>query len=268
MNGIIVAAGLGSRIRPLTDNISKCMLPVKGRTLLEWNMERMRLAGCDNIIVILGHKSDAVESGDAIRILNKDYMNNNILHSLMYARDYLQGEVMISYCDIWVESHVYEKLAAAKESIEIVVDTNWQDYYIGRTEHPIGEAENVFYDNNSRVAEIGKHLEPDNKKKMMCGEFPGLWYMNSIGTEYFCNVFDDINRKISGNEPFQNAKEWRRSYITDLFQEIIDRGFQVNCTTIEKSWAEIDTVQDYERLMKITNQQRLLSLCETKEHHD
>ena len=264
MKGIIIAAGLGSRIQPLTEKVSKCMLPVNGRTLLEWNMERMRNAGCEDIIVILGYKSDAVESGDAIRVINKDYKNNNILHSLMYARDYLNGEVIVSYCDIWVEQDVYFKLANSSGDISIVVDTDWQDYYKGRTEHPISEAENVFYDSENRVIKIGKHLDPENNNNLNCGEFPGLWYMSTKGTQIFREIFDDINKKLSLNDPFQNAKEWCKSYITDLIQELVDRKIDVDCTKIERSWAEIDTVQDYERLLDICCQQQLWSLCEKK----
>ena len=48
-------------------------------------------------------------------------------------------------------------------------------------------------------------------------------------------------------DPYQNAKEWQKSYITDIFQEMIDRGEKLYCVLIEKNWTEFDTVQDFKR---------------------
>ena len=52
MKGIIIAAGTSSRMGSLTRDRPKCMLPVMGRPLLDWTMERLRAAGCDEIVVV------------------------------------------------------------------------------------------------------------------------------------------------------------------------------------------------------------------------
>ena len=49
-------------------------------------------------------------------------------------------------------------------------------------------------------------------------------------------------------DPFQNAKEWQKSYITDILQELIDRGEKVSCVLIKKNWMEFDTIQDFKRI--------------------
>ena len=49
-------------------------------------------------------------------------------------------------------------------------------------------------------------------------------------------------------EPYQNTKEWQKSYITDIFQEMIDKGENIYAVSIQKNWKEFDTVQDYERI--------------------
>ncbi len=60
---------------------------------------------------------------------------------------------------------------------------------------------------------------------------------------------------------FKQAEKWRLSYITDLFQELVDCGHDINCATFERSWAEIDTVEDYNRLSDIAQDRHLWTLC-------
>ena len=66
--------------------------------------------------------------------------------------------------------------------------------------------------------------------------------------------------KLSADQPFQRAKAWRNAYITDLLQELVDRGDRVGCTLIDRGWAELDTAEDYHRLESISGRQRLWSL--------
>ena len=58
-------------------------------------------------------------------------------------------------------------------------------------------------------------------------------------------------------ENFQQAAEWQKAYITDFTQELIGQGHPVDCTLIERGWAEIDTTQDYLRLYEIAEAQGL-----------
>ena len=110
MLGIIIAAGLGSRMGVFSQTRPKCLLPIAGRTLLERTIENLQKAGCRKVIVVVGHKSEMIQHPDIEIVRNDDYSNNNILHSLMYAREHLNGPVIVSYSDIWVEPHIHQKL--------------------------------------------------------------------------------------------------------------------------------------------------------------
>ena len=96
MRGIIIAAGLGMRLRPMTEQLPKCMLPIVGRPLLHHTMRYMRSAGCQEFVVIVGHSADKVDADGATLVTNTDYENNNILHSLMYAL--VMNGIPISWC--------------------------------------------------------------------------------------------------------------------------------------------------------------------------
>ncbi len=58
----------------------------------------------------------------------------------------------------------------------------------------------------------------------------------------------DVRAQYGDDEPFQNAKLFRKAYLTDLFLEIIARGHKVGAAFIDGGWREIDTVEDLERV--------------------
>ncbi len=254
MKGIIIAAGPSKRLRPLTDDLPKCMLKINGKPILQNTIGLFRNNGINDISVIRGYKKEKIDFMGITYFENSDFLNNNILHSLMCARPKLEEaietkeEVTITYSDIWYNEPVVKALLKSKKAIASIVDTDWHDYYNGRTDHPISEAENVIMDENKRMLKIGKHIFTDGAPKDKQGEFIGLWKFTPEGIKIFLNHFDRLNSTLKMTDPYQNAKEWQKSYITDIFQEMIDKGEKIYCVLIKNDWAEFDTIQDYKRI--------------------
>jgi len=244
MKAIIIAAGVGSRLNPLTNDKPKCMLEFNGKTLLQHQIEALRGAGIDRIVVIKGYKKEVINYPDLIYYINDNYQNNNILHSLFYAEKEMDDEFIAAYSDIYYDKNIVERLLDNKEDISIVVDIDWRGYYEGRTEHPIEEAENVIFDANNDVVKIGKIL-PD--KDAVHGEFIGMMKCSKKGALIFKRYFNRLKYLYTG-KPFQRAPVFEKAYLTDIFQDMVNYGVKINCVIIEKGWAEIDTVQDFRRL--------------------
>ena len=264
MIGIVIAAGIGSRMGALTDERPKCLMPVGNRPLIDWTLDHFRHWRCNPLVAIVGHCSEAIERPDLIKIMNTGYRDNNILHSFMHAVDYLDRPVLASYSDIYVEPPVYEALMDTPGEIVLAVDVDWRAYYVGRNNHPLGEAENVYFDARGQVHKIGKYLTDNPPPGLRCGEFLGLWRMSGDGAREFRRHIDRINLAIGATEPFQNAREWRKAYITDMVQELIDQGMVINCAQVERGWAELDTVEDFQRLSEVAARQRLNGLLEAQ----
>jgi choline kinase len=260
--GIIIAAGLGSRMGSFTEKLPKCMLPIAGRPLLHHTIDRLREFGCDQIVVVVGYKSEQIAAPDCVLVENTDFNNNNILHSLMCARDFLSDGVVCTYSDIWLEPEVITQLRETSGDIVAATDIDWEPYYIGRSDHPLSEAENVFLDSGNRIKFLGKHLRPEDAGNFDCGEFLGLWRMSKAGTKQFVELFDELDEKLGADSPFQQAVAWSKSYITDLFQELIERGGEITASLTERQWAELDTRQDIERLLEIAERQNLRTLLQ------
>ena len=86
MKGIIIAAGPSKRLRPLTDDMPKCMLKITGKPIIQNTIELFRSNGIRDISVIRGYKKEKINFPNITYFENTDFWNNNILHSLMCAR--------------------------------------------------------------------------------------------------------------------------------------------------------------------------------------
>jgi len=243
---IIVAAGLGSRLKKYTDNLPKCMLDLGGKTLLQRQLEAFKICGLNKISVIRGFKKEKINYPGLTYFENKDYKHNNILNSLLCAEEALKGHVIVSYSDILFEKEVVERLKQSEHDISIVVDIDWRGYYINRKEHPINEAENVIFDANNKVVEIGKIL---TSKHDVHGEFIGMMKFSPRGSEIFKKHFHR-DKELYWDKPFQRAKIFQKAYLTDIIQDMHDMGVPIHCVIIERGWKEIDTVEDYENALK------------------
>ena len=243
---IIIAAGLGSRLKNYTEDLPKCMLKFGDKTLLERQIEAYRDCGINNISVIRGYKKEKINYEDLRYYENPDFENNNILNSLFYAEEELNGNVIVSYSDILFEAYVVRRLLESQADISIVVDIDWRGYYVGRKEHPIAEAENVIFNANNEVLKIGKIL---TEKDDVHGEFIGMLKFTPRGAEIFKKHFHRA-KEIYWDKPYQRAAIFQKAYITDIIQDMADFGVPVHCVIIERGWKEIDTVEDYQNALK------------------
>ena len=242
---LIIAAGLGSRLKKHTENLPKCMLDFGGKTLLQRQLDAYKKCGVKDISLIRGYKKEKINYKGLKYFENTDYKNNNILNSIFYAEKVINGNIIISYSDILFDSSVVERTLNSDHDISVVVDIDWRGYYVGRKDHPISEAENVIFNSNNEVEKIGK-INTGNEE--VHGEFIGMIKLSNRGTEIFKEHFHRL-KKIYWNKPFQRAKIFQKAYLTDFIQELVDIGIKVHCVIIESGWKEIDTVEDYKKAL-------------------
>jgi phosphoenolpyruvate phosphomutase len=243
---IIIAAGMGSRLKEYTEDLPKCMLKFGKKTLLRRQLDAYKECGIGNISIIRGYKEEKINYKNIKYYKNPEYEKNNILNSLFYAEEEISDNVIISYSDILFESSVARRLLESESDISIVVDIDWRGYYEGREQHPIEEAENVIFDANNNVVEIGKIL---TDKHDVHGEFIGMMKFTPRGADIFKRHFHRAKALFWG-KPFQRASTFERAYLTDLIQEMVDLGVPVHCVIIERGWKEIDTIEDYENALR------------------
>ena len=238
---LIVAAGLGSRLKGHTEENPKCMLDFGGKTLLQRQLSSYKENGIEDVSLVRGYKKNKIKYKGIKYFDNNDYKDNNILNSIFYGEEVINGNIVISYSDILFEPFVVKRALESNHDISVVVDVDWRDYYIGRKEHPLSEAENVIFNSNNEVVKIGKIA---SDKEEVHGEFIGMIKLNHRGCEILKQNFHRVKR-LYWNKPFQRAKIFQKAYLTDMIQELVDIGIKVHCVIIERGWKEIDTVEDY-----------------------
>jgi choline kinase len=249
---ILIAAGRGKRLGAHTDEVPKCMVQVGARPILGWVWHALRSAGIDELVVIRGYRGDVLESfvrslvPDAQFVDNTEWQTNNVLLSLACARRYLDRPCLISYSDIIFTPAVAQAAAAATAEIALVIDRDFRTIYDGRTEHPLDEGEVSDLMPDGTVARVGKRALPPSEA---VGEFIGLSRLGAGGAATVARMLDALAHHYEGrqHEPFQRAATYRNAYLTDLWQELIDRGIRLDPVLISGSWREIDTEQDLAR---------------------
>jgi choline kinase len=231
----------------------KCLVPVAERPMLCWQLDAFRAHGVDEFVIVRGYKGDVLEAragelGDgSIRFVdNVEYRTNNILWSLFCAESELDGPFLVTYGDIIYTPEVVAALMASPGDIALVIDRDFRDVYVGRSEHPLAEAEVSDLDDDGNVARVGKRaLAPEDA----WGEFIGLAKFSGEGARWMREAWIELRAEYAGrdNDPFQRAKAFRNAYLTDMLQHLIDAGHPVAPVGIRGQWREIDTVQDLER---------------------
>lgn len=244
MKVCILGAGLGTRLRPLTNEVPKCMVPLLGKPLLERQLECIKSSGIDDVIVVGGYCADVIQELNVKTILNKRYNDTNMVFSLMCARKELSGsDVIISYGDIVYEKYVLDSLLNIEGDLVVTVDRKWHDLWSARMSNPLEDAETMVIDNN-KIIEIGNKT---NDISRIQGQYIGLIKMSSSTFQKACKLWDMIiSKKIA-------VKDVDNLYMTDFIQILIDNGNDATPAYIDSGWLEVDSVSDleaYEALQK------------------
>ena len=189
MNAIIIAAGSGKRISNDVKETPKSLILVNEKPIIEYQIELLKQKKIENIIVITGKYSEKFHLKDVHYVNDPNFEKHDILGSLMVAKQFLNGNVIVLYSDIIFEEKILQQMLDSKGNISIGVDMNWEKNYDGRTEHPKSEAENVLIENEVKVVQIKKSISSSNKN---IGEFLGIIKFSKYGSELFVKKYDEI----------------------------------------------------------------------------
>ncbi len=245
IKAIIIAAGMSSRLMELTDDKPKSMLEINGKTILQRQMEIFHQCGITDITIIRGYKKEKINYTGVKYVYNMNYRRNNILESLMYAEGEMDNEFICTYSDILFDKSVVKKLLKSKVDFSAIVDRDWIKNYKNRFQHPIEEAENVVV-KKGKVTKIGKTVNANEAY----GEFIGMVKFSKKGAEILKKEHSRVKKQLGPNSPFHEALSLEKAYLTDMFQELVERGYKVAPVDIKGGWMELDTKEDFKKAEK------------------
>lgn len=245
MKAIIIAAGKGSRLEHLTTDRPKCLVEVNGKSILQHQLDAYRSNDVHDIHIVKGYLHEKIDLPDITYHINHEYETNNILHSLMYAREAMDGSFISSYSDIIFDESVVRQVVNSEADIALAVDQDWKTQYVDRTLHPPEEAEKVVHDENLHVKHVGKRI--DAPMEEVHGEYIGMFKCSGASAPLFREYFHKAERGFKG-QPFMKSRDFRQAFVTDLLMYMIADGIKISCELIQGGWHEIDTLEDVDRV--------------------
>ena len=233
---IILAAGKGTRLYPLTKDKPKCLVKYQGKSILDYQLEICKKMKLKKIFLISGYKSNKIKKKNIIKIKNEKYETTNMLYSLFKVKKILNGrnDLIISYGDIIYKNAILKKLINSSEQISTVIDTEWYSYWKLRMENPLDDAESLRLNKNNYITDIGKKVK---NLKNIKGQYIGLTKISKNVSEKVLKVWIDINKK-------KNAKKINNLYITDFLRILIKRKFKIKAIPVKRGWLEFDEPSD------------------------
>ena len=236
MIGVILAAGMAKRLRPLTDTKPKCLLEVGKRTLLERTVDAMRQAGIQEFLVVTGYRGEMIREFLTIHyplstihyLDNIDYEHNNNIYSLWMACQKVRGcDFLLMDSDILCDPAAVVRIAQEQTSALAV------------HRHELGEEEmKVVVDADSRITEISKTCRPEDAM----GESVGIEKITADYSEALARELDQMILQEGLIDIFYER----------AFERLIPQGhtFKVVDTTHYFSY-ELDTPEDFQRAQEL-----------------
>lgn len=240
MKAIILSAGQGKRLMPLTAEQPKCLIDLSGRSLLEWQLRGLVKAGVTETVIVTGFRADRVEQalagmsvpGLRVRTLyNPFYALADNTASCWVARHEMQGPFLILNGDTLFEPAIAQRLLTmATDPITVTIDAK-QDYD--------ADDMKVRTDAAGRLLAIGKTLPLD----IVTGESIGFLRFSAEGGAAFAAEVEQVLRTPEG------LRRWYLSVIDGLAQ----RNGIVGTVSIQGlEWGEMDFPDDVDRNRALT----------------
>ena len=237
VKAIILSAGQGRRLSPLTDNQPKCLINLSGRSVLHWQLEHLRLAGVRESVVVTGFNAPLVDEeiaglpldGMSVRTLfNPFYSVTDNLATCWLAREEMQGEMLILNGDTLFEPDVAETLLAAPPA-DITVTIDRKASYDDDDMRVLTEGD--------KLRAIGKTIDKYDAESI------GFLRFSPDGAELFVRYVEAALRQPEG------LKRWYLSVIDQIARET----GRVNVQAITGfGWAEMDFPADMARNLALT----------------
>ncbi len=232
MKAIILAAGVGSRIRPLTNNSPKSLLKIGGNTILEMMISHIQDCGISEVVFVLGYLQNQIKDFVKTRfpdlnyhfVTNEKYAETNTGFSLMLAKDLIKDSAFVKFdADVVFDKEILENLIECEHENCFCIDKN--------INLDVEEIKVIINDKN-RVLNASKTVPP----KDAVGESIGIEKINSETANL---LFAELKIMMKDRKNYQE-------YYEGAYEKLIKKNVPFYALDISGlKWTEIDTKEDF-----------------------
>ena len=242
MKAVILAAGMASRLRPLTNNTPKCLLKVGERSLLQRSIDALVENGVREFVFVTGYLHEMIEEfvGKQYPDLKCTYIYNNVyestnnIYSLWLARPEAENEeILLLDSDLLYDPLIVGRVLASPA-----------DNILTLIKHPLGEEEmKVVTDANGSILEISKTCNPAEA----AGESLGI---EKMGKSYTAALYKELEIMMNAERYITNADgktiDQRDIFYERAFERLIPQGHTYKVLDVTDLFScELDTVEDF-----------------------
>lgn len=227
MKAILLAAGRGTRISRMIEEIPKCTLPIDGIPLIRHTVEMLTRRNIE-CCVCVGYKKEkiyeALKGYDVTYYYNPFYDITNSIASLWHARHYTDDELIIMNADVFMSDEIMDMMINSELDNVMAIDTSRKelgDYFFSTT-------------NNGVLKKYGKELPLSERT----GEYVGI---AKIGRTFLAPFWERLEEMIDN----QDHQRWWENVLYSLTEKHNINTLDVNGLF----WSEIDYFDDYERIL-------------------
>ena len=233
MKAIILAAGIGSRISPLTDNCPKSLLKIYDKTILEMMISHIQDCHINEIVFVTGYLEEQIKEYVNINfpdlkayfVTNEKYAETNTGFSLLLAKDFVENSDFIKFdADVVFDKEILKKLIECPYENALCIDKNI---------HLNAEEIKVIIDDKNKILKASKTVDPQKA----IGESIGI---EKIGKNTAKLLFQEL-------EEMMKDKKNHQEYYEVAYERLIKKGESFHALDIiGLVWVEIDTKEDFE----------------------
>jgi len=238
MKAVILAAGIASRLRPLTDNTPKCLLRLGHKTILERTIDNVISNDIDKLIIVTGYLEKLIKDfiEDHYPKLNVTYIYNDVydstnnIYSLWLVKDHIQNsDMLLMDSDIIFDHRI----------IKLLLTSGTGNFLAIRSEHSLGEEEmKVIVNSDNLITQISKKIDP----RLAAGESIGI---EKFESDYLQTLFTKLDQRIANDGRVNDFYE-------EAFQDTIDNGQLLYALDVgDYKCIEIDTPEDIDEAEKM-----------------
>jgi choline kinase len=255
MKALILAAGQGTRLAPLTDDRPKCLVELAGSSLLERQVETLNGKDIRDITVLTGYRGDQVAAKGYATIANPEFSESNMVHTLFSARPLMTPgtDLIISYGDIVYEPRVLQALLDCDAPMAVAVDQEWRQFWEIRMDDPLSDAETLKLDGEGRILELGK--KPLGYQDIQ-GQYMGLIKVSATHVGELLDLYDSLDPK-----GLYDGRTLKQMYMTSFIQEAINSGWHVQSAPVSNGWLEVDTFAEMQQYQRMYDDGSLSAFC-------
>jgi len=234
MKLVLLAAGKSSRIYQ-DIGYNKCLIEVRGKSLIRHIIDNAILNGINDISIVLGYKSRNIidhlsEYNNLKFIYNKKYRSTDMVYSACLSLKNNKSDVLVSYTDIFYEKKIFKIIKKQKlKNITLPFLKNWKKVWKLRNKNIFDDAE-TFFQKNNKLTEIGQKINRKNLN-LVKGQFMGLIYIPKTQISFIKKFYND------------NSNE-NKIQFTGFLNKLIKKKIDIKCLEYNGFWYEIDDKND------------------------